>query len=127
MRTRTTITRDIRTKRHKRRARQTNTMPLPMKHSVDQHTASQSEINSIVTDALQFISGLKFTLNQGLPQEKLYALRRCIERILIDKPGKSVIVKIKAVPASMIKEVEELARELGPADVVVPGYTESIR
>ena len=69
----------------------------------------------------------KFSGSLTTPQEKLCALRQCIERILIDKPSKSVIVKIKAVPASMIKEVEELARELGPADVVVPGYTESIR
>ncbi len=82
--------------------------------------ASQAEINSIVTDALQFISGLKFTLTQGLPQEKLCALRQCVERILIDKPDRSVIVKIKAVPASTIQEVEELARELNLADAVVP-------
>ncbi len=72
----------------------------------------------IVTDALQFVSGLKFTLNQGLPQEKLCALRQCVERILIDKPGWSVIVKIKAVPASTIQEVEELACALAPADAV---------
>ncbi len=85
---------------------------------LDRLAASQAEIKAIVTDALQFISGLKFTLNQCLPQEKLCALRQCVERILIDKPGKSVIVKIKAVPASTIQEVEELARELAPVDAV---------
>ena len=85
---------------------------------LDRLAASQAEINSIVTDALQFISGLKFTLHQGLPQEKLCALRQCVERILIDKPGGTVIVKIKAVPASTIQEVEELERELGSADAV---------
>ena len=79
----------------------------------------QTQINAIVTDALQFISGLKFTLNQGLPQEKLCALRQCVERILIDKPARSVVVKIKAVPANTIQEVEELERELDPADAVV--------
>ena len=56
---------------------------------LDRLAAPQAEINSIVTDALQFISGLRFTLDQGLPQEKLCALRQCIERILIDKPGGS--------------------------------------
>ena len=86
---------------------------------LDRLAASHAEINSIVTEALQFISGLKFTLNQGLPQEKLCALRQCVERILIDKPSGSVVVKIKAVPASTIQEVEELARQLGPADAVV--------
>ena len=85
---------------------------------LDRLAASQAEINSIVTEALQFITGLKFTLDQGLPQEKLCALRQCVERILIDKPGGSVIVKIKAVPASPIQEVEELACELAPADAV---------
>ena len=87
---------------------------------LDRLAAPQAEINSIVTDALQFISGLRFTLDQGLPQEKLCALRQCIERILIDKPGGSVVVKIKAVPASTIQEFEELARELNLADAVVP-------
>ena len=94
---------------------------------LDRLAASQAEIDNIVTDALQFIAGLKFTLTQGLPQEKLCALRQCVERILIDKPAKSVVVKIKAVPASTIQEVEEFVRELAAADVVVPGYTESIR
>ena len=42
----------------------------------------------------------------------------CVERILIDKPGRAVIVKIKAVPVSTIQEVEELARELAQADAV---------
>ncbi len=83
---------------------------------LDRPAASQAEIKSIVTEALQFISGLKFTLNQGLPQEKLCALRQCVERILIDKPGRSVIVKIQAVPASTIQEIGELACELAPAD-----------
>ena len=87
---------------------------------LDRLVASQAEINSIVTEALQFISGLKFTLTQGLPQEKLCALRQCVERILIDKPGGSVVVKIKAVPASTIQEVEELACELNLADAVAP-------
>ncbi len=85
---------------------------------LDRLAASQAEINNIVTDALQFISGLKFTLDRGLPQEKLCALRQCVERILIDKPGRSVIVKIKAVPASTIQEVEELAREPAPVATV---------
>ena len=87
---------------------------------LDRLAASQAEINSIVTDALLFISGLKFTLTHGLPEEKRCAPRQCVERILIDKPDRSVIVKIKAVPASTIQEVEELARELNLADAVVP-------
>ncbi len=81
---------------------------------------AQTQINAIVIDALQLVSGLKFALTQGLPQEKLCTLRQCVERILIDKPGGTVIVKIKAVPASTILEVQELARALNLADAVVP-------
>ncbi len=79
-----------------------------------------------MTDALQIISGLKFALTQGLPQEKLCALRQCVEHILIDKPDGSVIVKINAVPASTIQEVEEVARELGPVDAVAAHQTARI-
>ena len=38
----------------------------------------------------------------------------------------SVIVNIKAVPASTIQEVEELARELGPANAIVSHQKSSV-
>ena len=39
-------------------------------------SVAQTQINAIMTDALKIIAGLKFTLTQGLPQEKLCALRQ---------------------------------------------------
>lgn len=47
---------------------------------------SQNEITEMVNEAMQFISGLGFTLRQGVPQEKLVVLRQCIQRIRINKP-----------------------------------------
>ncbi len=40
---------------------------------LDRLFTSQVEINSIVTDSMQFLSDLGFTFRQGLPQEKLSA------------------------------------------------------
>ncbi len=53
-----------------------------------------------------------------IPHRFLGVWASFIERILIDKPGSSVIVRIKAVPASMIQEGHELARELGATNSV---------
>ena len=48
--------------------------------------ASQIEIKSIAAETARFLSGLAFTLRNGFPQEKLAALRQCIDRIRVDKP-----------------------------------------
>lgn len=53
------------------------------------------EINNIVTDAMKFISGLEFTLRKGLSQGKLVALRRCIERIWINKSAGEIKLAIR--------------------------------
>jgi len=50
---------------------------------LDRLVVSQAEIKSMVSDAIEFISGLEYTLCRGLAQKKLVALRRCIERISI--------------------------------------------
>ncbi len=57
---------------------------------------------------MQFISGLEFTLTEGLPQEKLVVLRQCIERILINKPANEIIILIREVPAGNLRKVQEL-------------------
>jgi hypothetical protein len=54
---------------------------------LDRLLISQAEIQEIVTDSMQFISSLEFTLDKGLPQEKLVVLRQCIEKIRINKPA----------------------------------------
>jgi len=74
---------------------------------LDQLSLSQAEIDSIVTDSMQFLSGLEFTLHQGLPQEKLVALRQCIEKIWIDKPAGEIKLAICLVPAGNLQATQE--------------------
>ncbi|UCE61881.1 MAG: hypothetical protein JSU63_09120, partial [Phycisphaerales bacterium] len=65
---------------------------------LDQLATSKTEMAAIVADAMQFLGSLEFTLRQGLPHEKLVALRQCIERIHINKPGNEIQLRIKTVP-----------------------------
>jgi len=68
---------------------------------------SQAEIKSIAADAMQFLSGLEFTLCQGLAQEKLVALRRCIEKISINKPASTIKLAVRSVPVGNLEGTEE--------------------
>ncbi len=74
---------------------------------LDQLSLSQAEIDSIVTDSMQFLSGLEFTLRQGLPQEKLVALRQCIEQFWIDKPAGTIKLAIRLVPVGNLQATQE--------------------
>ena len=74
---------------------------------LDQLSLSQDEIDNIVTDSMQFLSGLEFTLRQGLPQEKLVALRQCIERFWIDKPAGTIKLAIRLVPVGNLQATQE--------------------
>jgi DNA invertase Pin-like site-specific DNA recombinase len=74
---------------------------------LDQLSLSQAEIDNIVTDSMQLLSGLEFTLRQGLPQEKLVALRQCIERIWIDKPAGTIKLAIRLVPVGNLQATQE--------------------
>ena len=74
---------------------------------LDRLCLSQAEIDNIVTDAMEFISGLEFTLRQGLPQTKLTALRQCIEKIWIDKPAHSIKLSIRIVPVGSLQTTQE--------------------
>jgi DNA invertase Pin-like site-specific DNA recombinase len=68
---------------------------------------SQAEIDTIVTDGMRFLAGLEFTLHNGLPEEKLTSLRRCIEKIHINKPAKKATLAIKLVPVGGLNAVQE--------------------
>ena len=48
-------------------------------------------------------TGLEFTLRQGLPQEKLCALRQCIERVLIDKAAQTATIRMRLVPGGVLQ------------------------
>jgi hypothetical protein len=68
---------------------------------------SQAEIDTIATEGMQFLAGLEFTLRNGLPEEKLTALRQCIEKILIDKPTSSVRLSIRLIPVGSLPVTKE--------------------
>lgn len=68
---------------------------------------SQAEIDTIVTEGMRFLAGLEFTLRNGLPEEKLTALRRCIERIHINKPAKKAVLAIRLVPVGGLNAIQE--------------------
>ncbi len=69
---------------------------------------SQDEIKALVNDAIQFISGLEFTLTQDLPQEKLVALRQSIEKIHINKPVNDIKILIREVPTGNLLKVQKI-------------------
>lgn len=59
------------------------------KHQLEelyQLSLSRDEVNSIVSDSMKFLAGLEFVLREGVPQEKLVALRQYVEKISVDKP-----------------------------------------
>ncbi len=74
----------------------------------DRLAASQAEIKSIAAETARFLSGLEFTFRNGFPQEKLAALRQCIDRIRVDKPAATVTVNIRMIPAGNLDATQEI-------------------
>jgi len=74
---------------------------------LDRLVVSQAEIKNMVADAIEFISSLEFTLREGLAQEKLVALRRCIEKISINKPDGTVKLTVRSVPAGNLEGTKQ--------------------
>jgi site-specific DNA recombinase len=75
---------------------------------LDRLSISQVEIQATVADSIKFISSLEFTLHKGLPQEKLVALRQCIERIWINKPSGNIKLAIRLVPVGNLQATQEV-------------------
>jgi len=74
---------------------------------LDRLIVSQAEVETIVADAMQFLSGLECILHQGLPKEKLVALRQCIEKIEINKPSGIVRLTVRSVPVGNLEGTVE--------------------
>lgn len=75
---------------------------------LEQLSLSQTEVDSIVNYSMRFLSDLEFTLCQGLPQEKLVALRQCIEKIWFNKPAGEIKLAIRLVPEGNLQVTKEL-------------------
>ncbi len=65
---------------------------------LDRISLSRDEINGIVSDLMKFLAGLEFVLREGVPQEKLVALRQCVQKISVDKPSGKITLAIYLVP-----------------------------
>jgi hypothetical protein len=61
---------------------------------------------------MQFILGVKFTLTQSPPQEKLVVLRQCVEKIWINKPDREIKLAIRQVPAGNLQDIIEIKTSL---------------
>ena len=72
---------------------------------LDRLALSQAEIKAIVSNSMQFLASLEFTLREGLPQEKLVAIRQCIEPVHINKPDSQIKLTLKVVPSTSIQTV----------------------
>ncbi len=68
---------------------------------LDSLANSKGDVQAIATEAMEFLAGLEFTLREGVPQEKLSTLRRCIERIHITNvdDATGVEARLLEVPA----------------------------
>jgi hypothetical protein len=75
---------------------------------LDHLAASQAEIKAITDDAMKFLSGLELTLHNGLPQEKLTALRQCIQRIRIDRPAGAIGITTRSVPCADLAATQQI-------------------
>ena len=94
----------------------------------DRLAASQAEIKSIAAETAQFLSGLEFTLRNAFPQEKLAALRQCIDRIRVDKPADETVIAIRNIPAGNLEAAQEIRITLAASrtngEPVKPGKSE---
>jgi hypothetical protein len=79
---------------------------------LDRLSLSRDEINGIVSDSMKFLAGLEFVLREGVPQEKLVALRQCIEKISIDKPAGQIKLAIYLVPIGNLQATRESAASI---------------
>jgi hypothetical protein len=75
--------------------------------------SSQDEIQNIISEAIRYISSLEFILKNGLPQEKLVALRQCIKRIALNKSAGEIEMVVCVVPIGNLQATQELITSFG--------------
>ncbi len=64
---------------------------------------SSSEIEVLVEETSAFVHGLEFVLGKGPPDERIRALRRCVEQVTIGEPATSGMMRIRSVPSVRIE------------------------
>ncbi len=79
---------------------------------LDRLSLSQDEIKAIVTNSMKFLASLAFTLREGLPQEKLVALRQCIDRIHNNKPASKIKLAFRFIPSASLAGSATISRDM---------------
>lgn len=79
---------------------------------LDRLIASQTEILTVVSDTMRFLAALPFTLREGVPQEKLGALRQCVERVTVGSSREDLKVGLSEIPSSGCEATKQLATRL---------------
>ena len=63
---------------------------------------SQAELQAVVSETAKFLDGLEYKLREDVPEEKRLALRQCVDRVYVDKPGGKIRLALRAVPSAGI-------------------------
>jgi DNA invertase Pin-like site-specific DNA recombinase len=67
--------------------------------------AEEKAAQEAAHDIAKFLASLDWTLRNGLGEERLTALRRCIERVVVDKPAGSAVLHIRPLPAPSLARI----------------------
>jgi hypothetical protein len=59
--------------------------------------------------SIKFLAGLEFVFGEGVPQEKLVALRQCVEKIVLDKTNAMIKLSVYLVPVGNLQATRESA------------------
>ncbi len=65
---------------------------------LDRVAAEEGKVQETLHEVGRFLSGLEFTLRQGLPQEQLAAMRRCIGSVVVDKARGMAELSLRRLP-----------------------------
>ena len=66
---------------------------------IDRLAGEESQVQDSAHQVARFLGGLEFALRHGVPEEKLTALRRCIESVIVDKASGTADLKLRPLPA----------------------------
>ena len=94
------------------RAHPATTAVESRQEELDRLSLSQDEIKAIVANSMKFLASLEFALREGLPQEKLVALRQCIDRIHINKPAGKIKLAFRVIPLASLAGSVVISRGL---------------
>ena len=81
---------------------------------LDGLSMSQAELQATAAEAMRFLEGLRYTLREGVPEEKRLALRQCLERVYVDKAAGEIRLVVPSVPLAGLsgKAAQEVTVEL---------------